>query len=341
VGGPLCVECYDYAGAVIWQASVGRLWSRLRTYLPRHLARAAGRTGAEVHASVRLSFVKLVEYQRRGLVHVHAIIRADGIPTPAGASGGEQVTAAPDWVTPDLLADAVTSATAAVRVRVEGGAAGAWDLAWGPQVDVHPITTSTRSIASYIAKYATKSTETSGWNPATNRAAAHREGDGVGDEEGSGRERHAATMVQTAYDLAEVPELTRLRLARRANDLGYGGRVASASRRFSTTLTALRQARADHRDEQRRERTGEGVGELRTWRLIGHGYTLGEAVLAADIAGDIHRNATTGREALREALAEDLTSGPLGGPVEGQSGAQSRAVAAVDVDDGNGVGESP
>jgi hypothetical protein len=50
-------------------------------------------------AQVRVPFAKVAEYQRRGVVHFHAIIRLDG---PAGPS-----TAPPTWATVGLLTAAI------------------------------------------------------------------------------------------------------------------------------------------------------------------------------------------------------------------------------------------
>ncbi len=68
--------------------------------------------------------------------------------------------------------------------------------------------------------------------------------------------------------------------------LGYRGHFLSKSRRYSTTLTALRQVRADHRAAEGRQRHGqpEPVGgnvitEAR-WHFAGSGYRQGEAMWA-------------------------------------------------------------
>ena len=42
LGEPLCPRCYDYAGAVLWQAYAGRLWHRFTIELRRELARRVG-----------------------------------------------------------------------------------------------------------------------------------------------------------------------------------------------------------------------------------------------------------------------------------------------------------
>ena len=63
---------------MLFNAYAGDLWRRFTTYLPRHLARLAGVTGKELRAAVRIRYVKVAEYQARGVVHFHAVIRLDG-----------------------------------------------------------------------------------------------------------------------------------------------------------------------------------------------------------------------------------------------------------------------
>jgi hypothetical protein len=114
VGAPLCPDCYDYPGAVVWQANLGKLWQRFTIYLPRLLARAAGITQAELHRQVRLSYMKIVEYQRRGLVHIHAVVRADAAPAPDTEPSVQNLAPPPGWVTPALLERAARTAASAI-----------------------------------------------------------------------------------------------------------------------------------------------------------------------------------------------------------------------------------
>ncbi|WP_431981995.1 replication initiator [Streptomyces qinglanensis] len=48
LGEPLCPRCYDYAGAVLWQAQSGELWHRFTLELRRVLARRAGLSSSAV-----------------------------------------------------------------------------------------------------------------------------------------------------------------------------------------------------------------------------------------------------------------------------------------------------
>ena len=81
VGQPLCDDCYDYTGHVLFAWHGPELWRRftiaLRRLLDSHL-RAIG----EVAGSVGINYVKVAEMQRRAIPHFHAVIRLDGPPAP-------------------------------------------------------------------------------------------------------------------------------------------------------------------------------------------------------------------------------------------------------------------
>ena len=104
LGQPMCGDCYDYTAAVLFNAYAGDLWRRFITYLPRHLARLAGVTQKMLFAQVRIRFVKVAEYQARGVVHFHAVIRLD--------APGEDYQPPPAAYTADLLCDAIDQAAA-------------------------------------------------------------------------------------------------------------------------------------------------------------------------------------------------------------------------------------
>ena len=278
LGEPLCPRCYDYAGAVLWQARAGELWHRFALELRRELARRTGLSRTEFGEVARLSYAKVAEYQRRGLVHFHAVIRLDGPEGPASAP--------PGWATTHLLADAVRAAVGPVRLVGPGAeVVGGRVLRFGAQVDVRPIAafgagerlTST-AVAGYIAKYATKGAEAAGAVDGRIRRATDLVMLPVRD--------HTLRMIGTCWWLGGLPSFEPLRLREWAHMLGYGGHFSSKSRRYSTTLTALRQVRADHRAEQ--QRTALGLGERSTvtvgqWRYAGRGYSPEAALIAASV----------------------------------------------------------
>ncbi|MBM7088754.1 replication initiation protein [Streptomyces sp. S12] len=281
LGEPLCPRCYDYAGAVLWHAFAGRLWHRFGLELRREVARRVGLSRTEFGEVARLSYAKVAEYQRRGLVHFHAVIRLDG---PDGPDSHP-----PGWATVPLLVDSVRAVVGKVRLTAPGSAViGPRVLHFGAQVDVRPVTSSGRTagerpasaaaVAGYIAKYATKGAETAG---AVDGRIHHARGMVMLPVRA-----HVLRMISTCWWLGGLPEFAPLGLRRWAHMLGYGGHFSTKSRRYSTTLTTLRQARADHRAEQQRavlglsERSTVTVGR---WRYAGRGYSPEAAFLAASV----------------------------------------------------------
>src|SRR5207302_1539100 len=111
LGQPMCPHCYDYQAAVLFNAYAADLWRRFVTYLPRRLARLAGVTQKMLHGQLRIRFVKVAEYQARGVVHFHAVIRLD--------APGEGYQPPPAAYTADLLCDAIDLAAAAAALAVE------------------------------------------------------------------------------------------------------------------------------------------------------------------------------------------------------------------------------
>jgi hypothetical protein len=112
LGEPLCPRCYQAGAQVLWNALAGRLWSRTTIYVYRALAQLVGLTEGELRRLVRVSFAKVAEYQKRGAVHFHAIIRLDA----ATDCGCPACVVPPAGFTAELLEAAVRRAAEAVAV---------------------------------------------------------------------------------------------------------------------------------------------------------------------------------------------------------------------------------
>src|ERR1022692_1860246 len=123
LGRALCPDCYDYDTAVLFNARAADLWRRFTAYLPRHLARRAGLSIKALRGLAAVRYVKVAEYQARGVVHSHAVIRLDAV--------GQDFQPPPAPFTADLLADSVRDAVQACRprgVRLAGRPTGHPDL---------------------------------------------------------------------------------------------------------------------------------------------------------------------------------------------------------------------
>jgi hypothetical protein len=312
LGEPLCARCYQVGAQVLWNALAGRLWSRTTIYVYRALAQLVGVTEGELRRLVRVSFAKVAEYQKRGAVHFHAIIRLDAA-TDCGCPAG--VAPPPSGFTAALLEEAVRQAAVTVAVPcpvIDGDQGVTLTARWGEQLDVHHITEaagtddqelSAEQVAGYIAKYATKGTEALGVT------LDHRIGEV--ELESLNVPAHVAELVRACFELASRPSLAGLRLGKWAHMLGFGGHFSTKSRRYSTTLGALRRARVAYAIRRRRgdalpldawgrPEDDQAVLVVASWSYIGAGYqTTGEAWLAASAAARAREARRIAKEELR------------------------------------------
>ena len=176
---------------------------------------------------MRISYVKVAEYQRRGLVHLHAVIRLDRA-MPAYRATEIHPPPAPFGV--ELLEDAIRATVREVAAplpdRLDAGA-----VRWGQELDIRRLDDEARrELAGYLAKYATKSTELAGG--VLHRVSEHQV-DALRVRE------HVRLYLRAAFALATEPALADRRLAACAHQLGYRGHCLTKSRRYSTTFTAL------------------------------------------------------------------------------------------------------
>jgi len=264
---------------VLWNAHAGILWRRFSIYLRREVAKRAGLTQRAFRRHARISFAKVAEYQKRGAVHFHAVIRLDG---PEGD------TPPPAWATAELLTDAIRTAAAKARVCGPVVDGRAHTFTFGRQLDVRTIRSADftggqelteRAVAAYIAKYATKGAETAtGALDRPLKFAAELAQLDISD--------HARRLIRTAWTLGARKDLKHLRLRAWAHMLGFRGHFSTKSRHYSTTLGALRDARAAWRRAQAAPpvtQDGETTLVLAHWVFAGTGLSHAEAWLAASL----------------------------------------------------------
>jgi hypothetical protein len=292
VGTPLCAACYDYAHAVLWNAHASSLWADFVTRVRFRISSVMGIRRSDLRAGLRLSYAKVAEFQRRGAIHLHAVVRLDGPDGP----GSEP----PAWADGDLLADAVRHAAGAAvlnAARPDGAALG---MRFGSQVDIASIRAfaageelSAAAVAGYVAKYVTKGDIPGLVLDRMLRSREHIEAAGLGD--------HGRTLALTCWDLGGLEQYEPLRLRAWAHQLGWRGHVATKSRAYSTTYTALNLARIVHRraqdaDAPDPDRETATVG---FWTLdqVGHD-SPGEVMFAAGIAENKRLNREIAREAV-------------------------------------------
>jgi hypothetical protein len=268
LGQPLCPDCYDYTGHILFNACAPELWRRFTIYLPRQMARLVGITQKALRDQVSIRFVKVAEYQARGIVHYHAVIRLDA-PGPDHQPPPARYTAA-------LLSDAIrrTAAivsldTAAYLTRLNLKAAGTDDttavpvigpdltriLVFGTQVDTRAIresagglpgtgrALSAQAVANYIAKYATKTISAPG--------LPHRPVRGPTAIAALRCGAHYKRLISGCWGIGKDHAAAQLALNRWTHMLGYRGHFLTKSRHYSVTFGRLRQDRITHRRAQR------------------------------------------------------------------------------------------
>ena len=215
--------------------------------------------------------MKVVELQRRGVPHFHAVIRLDAATDP------DQPPAAPDTaVTAGEFAQLVHLAARRARLTIPAtdGDGNPRQVVFGEQTDTQTLTrapsavpgsdaTSTadagpppstgaragRPIAAYLAKYVTKSVSEFGLSPRRMSPAAIARLD-VSD--------HIRAILTTIMDFAAHPDYADMQ--RWLHTLGYRGHITTKSRRFSTTMGNLRARRAAWRTHQAQDTRSKSDG---------------------------------------------------------------------------------
>ncbi len=298
LGEPLCADCYDYEGHVLWQWNAPELWRRFRIALDREIAAVLGVSDRKLKRYARLDYSKVVEFQARGLIHVHALFRLDG-PDGPGSAPPPQIDAV-------RLGELVTAAGLRTRFTFTAPGCRPLELRWGDQLHTRPVTIDAggddrngpahpRQVAAYLAKYLTKATEDFGLD-------GHGRIHSAVDARMLGASRHALAIIETAERIAAAAdEGDDLRnLERRHATLGFRGHVLTKSRRYSTTFGMLRQARKDHRmrfdtpNEAPRQLDGHdhhgdpdedaGIVVERNWHFVGIGFLDADQAALAMVA---------------------------------------------------------
>jgi hypothetical protein len=299
-GQPLCPDCYDYDSHVVWNNAAGELWRRTKQAAERHLNAIARSRGL---SPVRLAHGKAAEYQARGAVHFHVLVRLDG--TDPGNPAA--IVAPPTGLTAADLITAIRHAAQIVTFATEPHPVnpGGWVIGWGEQTDIRAVTitgdgtVTDLMVAAYLAKYATKGTEITGHasrrlTPATIELHADPAG------------THVQRLINAAWLLGKAggpmygTDHGWDSLRHWAHMLGFGGHFLTKARRYSVTFRALRDARALFRrlqalaDDTASEQCQEDV-DTETVLVInglsynGNGWLTSRDALLANTAADLAR----------------------------------------------------
>jgi hypothetical protein len=295
VGQPLCDQCYDYVGHVMFTWHLPELWRRFTITLRRALRKELKIVGVDPDA-VRVSFIKIVELQARAIPHIHALIRLD----PHDDDSDVAVWESP--ISPSELAAIIQHAGRTVILTANDPCADSAvrTISFGSQIDSQPITApsdyantvspernsstgrslSGRRVARYLAKYVTKSLADLGIS------ARRVSTEAIPDLDVS---EHVRAILTTVSFLADKGLDG---IGRWLHTLGFRGHITSKSRRYSTTMTALRQRRATWTREQQsktaahqRNPLSRDGDDLVAWEFDRAGHTsLGDRTLTITAA---------------------------------------------------------
>ena len=254
---------------------------------------------------VRLSFGKVAEYQRRGVVHFHALIRLDGLDPDnpeqvvAAAAVGQRVRARPTCIRTAVEHDRVP-APSRTRPTRDG-----WPIAWGDQLDVRPLRVrgdeaiTDTAVAGYLAKYATKGTDATGH---TSKRITTDTIDIYADDSHPGRIIHAAWQLGERRRLrrtAPVGAHARLRRALLLQEQALLHHVQSAAQRTHRLPASALAANAPTCSSPT-STTRKPPSSSTHLAYVGIGWhTTGDALLANTSAAMARER----RRAAREALA--------------------------------------
>jgi hypothetical protein len=251
----------------------------------------AGRTGLSERAwrkLVRVAYAKVAEFQARGLVHFHVIMRLDGAQDRAMAPGVS--------VTPGELCDAIREAAGRSSLTGDAGD-GTVELRFGEQLHTRILPgardgdgeLSPEQVAAYVAKYACK--------------ASHEQITSRDIDLEKWRDRGVPEqLVQMAAAAIGLSQRSGLRgIGAWVHMLGFRGHFITKSRGYSTKLGTLRAERAAYRAKQDQPDNNEDEDEstpvLGFWRYLGSGYlNPGDVLLAAGVEASLR--------AAREALLD-------------------------------------
>jgi hypothetical protein len=240
VGSAIDPGSYRHADQVIWNRYAPELWKRTVQAVRRGLAQALGVPRSKLSQTARVRFAKVAEFQRRGVVHYHAIVRIDG------AEGAEAPP--PSRCTTKLLARIVAAAVKAASVALprallmELAEGTPVKLRWGTQREVAGLDRHTcAAAAGYIAKYATKAIEaaTGGTLVKPIRSPSSLAHLPLAE--------HPRALICASWRIGERTGDDAFK--RWAHQFGYGGHTLTKSRQYSVTFAALRAARTKWRDQ--------------------------------------------------------------------------------------------
>jgi len=285
VGQPLCGECYDYRAHVSFTWHLPELWRRFTIALRRAVRRELKTAGTSPDSvRVSFVKVVEMQARAVPHIHALIRLDPTDTDTADGGEpvdhgpavtcgGGEpRHPARPAWQSPlgaVKLAALIQHTARQITITIadpstssddpNGADAATVVVRFGTQIDTQPVTSalgtsagadhagaagglSARRVARYLAKYVTKSLHDFGI------AARRLSAESIATLDVTDHIRAVlATVAELAEHAAAYPEAgsSWAGIGRWLHTLGYRGHTTTKSRRYSTTMTALRAVRAE------------------------------------------------------------------------------------------------
>lgn len=260
IGAPIDFDSFNYERAVKWNNSLPELWRRFLIALEREMP------------TQRIEYVKVAEVQRRGLFHIHAILRVEISKEHKHALEREEVGRA---------------VKRAARVPEVG------ENKFGKQIDVEFAkqrppqkrkgesekdykkrvnrSMTRNTFARYLAKYATKGTDHATRkgvagkyvlaHHAKLRSAIRPTAEQIKFDRLEECERRGKTSY---FDFSPQEKAVISRSQAMVNDFGFAGQFLTKSRHYSTTFKAIRA-------KQKKFAIATSMEDKTKWELAGFG----------------------------------------------------------------------
>jgi hypothetical protein len=263
IGAPINFNKFDYERAVSWNDSLPELWRRFLIALEREMP------------TQRIEYVKVAEVQRRGLFHLHVILRVEitkehkiALERPEVTQAIRKAAAIPD-VDGHKFGKQLDIAFATQRPpqRRKGES----EKDYKKRVN---RTQTRNTFARYLAKYATKGTDHATRkglvgkyvlaHHAKLRTASKPKAERLRDE----RLKTYATRTDI-NPFVDTPQEKAIRSRAEAtvNDFGFAGQFLTKSRNYSTTFKAIRA-------EQRKHAISISTEDTTKWSIVGFGVDI-------------------------------------------------------------------
>lgn len=234
-GVPADSATYKYQEQVVWNYFSGRLFSLVKNQVYRELAGLAGESEAECKQELRIEYVKVAEFQKRGAVHFHCLIRFDGVDVNSRTT--QYSGRWSDYTQKRAIRQAIRHVS--INAPGVGDERYSQVLRFGRQVDVRavrgfaPEALDHRLVAAYLAKYSTKGSDDVDLDNASDELQVHFE-----------KLREVARRVWWESRESSGSDSPYAMMRKWANSFGFRGHFMTKSRVYSTTFLALRSARS-------------------------------------------------------------------------------------------------